>query len=114
GGRTFSWTIADTTVIESRYAVTADTVICAELFQSAALEQPFAVVAAGRYLVVGDRQAVHILSNDGAFQESLDGAGEGPGEFRSVSAIGAWAGDSIGVYDARLNRLSIFPKTLDN
>lgn len=51
---------------------------------------------------------VAVFSPDGALIKMLGRAGEGPGEFRSVTQSGIMLGDSIWVLDTRLRRLSIF------
>ena len=51
--------------------------------------------------------AIRFFSGDGTFLSSVGGAGEGPGEFRSIQM---WRGiaDTLMVYDARLLRVSAF------
>lgn len=47
-----------------------------------------------------DPQGIHLLS--------VGGEGEGPGEFRGLSMIGRFAGDSLMAYDMMQQRISIF------
>lgn len=51
---------------------------------------------------------VAVFSADGKFERMLGRAGAGPGEYRSPTNCGVFAGDSIWVYDTSLRRLSIF------
>jgi len=44
----------------------------------------------------------------GTYVRTVGRSGEGPGEFRWVSWVEQWTGDSISVYDPGLHRISIF------
>ncbi len=45
---------------------------------------------------------------DGSFVRRWGGRGEGPGEFRALSRVYPWAGDSIAALDQAIGRLSVF------
>lgn len=51
---------------------------------------------------------VMIYDRSGTPKMTVGRAGEGPGEFRRISTVVPWPADSIGVYDAGLQRLSVF------
>ena len=53
-------------------------------------------------IVVPDLGArvLHVYDPSGAYQRSLGGDGDGPGEFRRIGAVTAGAGDTISVFDA--------------
>lgn len=83
------------------------------LWRSARLERPRAVATrdGGDRIIVGDRTTVHVLtlSRGGlADTTTFGGRGAGPGEFQDVTAIGVVGQDTIGVYDDRLERLTLF------
>jgi hypothetical protein len=60
----------------------------------------------GRIAVSNRRTSeIRFFSGDGTFLNSVGGAGEGPGEFQSIQ-MWRGIGDTIMVYDARLNRVS--------
>jgi hypothetical protein len=61
-------------------------------------------------IVVGERMAlqVRIFAPDGSFLHAFGGAGEGPGEFRHLTALAPYRGDSIVAWDTRLKRLITF------
>lgn len=61
-------------------------------------------------IVVGARMALAVRTFDvaGKFLHAFGGAGEGPGEFRHMTALAPYRGDSIVVWDARLKRLTTF------
>ena len=61
-------------------------------------------------LVVADvgHGAMRWYDQDGVHLEDVGGAGEGPGEFRWMSWIDSWGGDSVMIYDPALRRLSVF------
>jgi hypothetical protein len=76
------------------------------LWQSDDLEQPRSMVRFGDRLLVGDRTRVHLISSSGAEWRTVGRSGEGPGEFRSIAAVGYLAADTLLVYDPQLIRLS--------
>lgn len=45
---------------------------------------------------------------DGTFVRRWGGRGEGPGEFRALSRVYPWAGDSVAALDQQIGRLSVF------
>jgi hypothetical protein len=51
---------------------------------------------------------LRIFGSAGQFLNSAGRNGEGPGEFRSISSMVRLGGDTIAVYDARLQRISVF------
>lgn len=61
----------------------------------------------GRY-AIADRgeMRVSIFGPDGELVGTIGSDGEGPGEFRYISGIWSTGGDTIGVWDSRLNRLT--------
>jgi hypothetical protein len=63
----------------------------------------------GRIVIAsaGSRE-LRIHGADGRLLRSLGRAGEGPGEFKSPFWVGTLRGDSIGVWDAGLGRLTVF------
>lgn len=66
---------------------------------------PF-VLADGRLVVpLGGSSEIRVFSPEGTFARRLGGSGEGPGEFRYLSA--AWPrGDTIEAFDSRLRRVN--------
>lgn len=62
----------------------------------------------GRYVVAdGGELRLSVYGPDGALDETIGSEGAGPGEFRHI--WGLWtAGDTIGVWDPRLRRLTWF------
>jgi hypothetical protein len=76
------------------------------LWQSDELEQPVSMIRVGGRLLIGDRTQVHLVSITGAETRSIGRTGEGPGEYRSIAAVGYLSEDTLLVYDARLHRLS--------
>jgi len=63
----------------------------------------------GRIVVAnGGTSTLEIFGADGAHQRSVGRAGDGPGEFRALSWVGRFAGDSIAAWDSGAGRLSIF------
>ena len=68
---------------------------------------PF-VLPDGRLVVpLGGSSEIRMFSREGTFVGRLGGSGEGPGEFRYLSA--AWPrGDTIEAFDSRLRRVSRF------
>jgi hypothetical protein len=64
----------------------------------------------GGVIYVGDQAANRIIVFDeaGAVQRVIGRAGEGPGEFRLISAMSTGADGSLYVWDARLRRLTHF------
>jgi hypothetical protein len=78
------------------------------IWRSDELGNPFSMVRAADRLVVGDGDRVHVVSFDGGDVLSFGRAGDGPGEFGRIVALGVLARDSIAVYDVRLHRLSVF------
>ncbi|MFB6230741.1 MAG: 6-bladed beta-propeller [Salinibacter sp.] len=68
-----------------------------------------AVGADGQMYVV-DGEAVHVkvLAPDGTLRDSVGREGEGPGEFRRISAVAVARSDSLYVLDAFRRRVSVF------
>lgn len=68
-------------------------------------------LADGR-IAVGDRRApggaVRIFGPDGRFRGAFGPEGEGPGEIAALGSLFRYRGDSLAVWDGRLNRLSVF------
>ena len=77
---------------------------------------PFAVRrnASGQLLVVVEAEQASVLIFDerGAYQGRMGGPGEGPGEFRTITHIHEWRGDSISVWDIGNSRMQIYPQDL--
>lgn len=61
-------------------------------------------------LVVGERMGSQIRMYDsaGRFERAFGREGEGPGEFRHLTALVPYRGDSIVAWDTQLKRLSVF------
>lgn len=51
---------------------------------------------------------VRIFSSDAAHRRTLGGQGSGPGEFTRPASLHLWPGDSLGVWDARARRITLF------
>jgi hypothetical protein len=65
-------------------------------------------LADGRLVVLdGDSHQVRFYGSDGAFQHALGQDGDGPGDFRRVSDVFAFRGDSVVVFDSWLRRATI-------
>ena len=63
----------------------------------------------GRLVVAdGPEFRISVYNADGRRVSTFGNDGEGPGEFRSIAAIWSAGGDSIGVYDSRLQRITRF------
>lgn len=64
-------------------------------------------------IAVGDASAfrVNIYDATGRYMTSFGGSGAGPGEFGLMGLIGRLHGDSIGVWDRRRKRVTVFSKT---
>ncbi len=63
----------------------------------------------GRVVVAnGGSQEVRWYDAEGTHLGSAGGAGDGPGEFAGLMALGVLPGDSIIAHDVRLRRLSVF------
>jgi len=92
----FHW-LADPPVVQ------VDTVLT--MWRSPDLEDPRSMVRLRDRLVIADRTRVHLLRVNGELIGTIGRSGEGPGEFRSVSAVGS-IGDTILAFDVRLQRLS--------
>lgn len=56
----------------------------------------------------GGSSEIRVYGPDGRFRFAAGGPGEGPGEFRWLSALYRMAGDSLLAYDSRLLRVSVF------
>ncbi len=68
-----------------------------------------ATLSDGRVVVAnGGSQELRWYDAAGLHEGSAGGAGEGPGEFAGLMAIGLLPGDSIVAHDVRLRRLSVF------
>jgi hypothetical protein len=62
----------------------------------------------GRIVVADDGwREVRFFSPSGEFIASVGRAGEGPGEFQRIQTISPWRGDSIVVFDQRLDRATV-------
>lgn len=106
GGTAVS-TIADTTVVTSsgsRPTYSADSI--SVVLQSPELELPDRLMLIGDRLVIGDRRRLHFLDLSSGSVRSTGRPGDGPGEFRAVSALGA-SGADILVFDVALDRLTV-------
>lgn len=76
------------------------------LFQVSAIRPlPDGTVAVG----VNGASSVVLFDAGGAQRSTLGRQGEGPGEFRNIQSLVPLPGDSLGVYDSRLLRLTVFP-----
>jgi hypothetical protein len=65
-------------------------------------------------IAVSDNRAINlrIFSPSGEHLHTFGGRGEGPGEFRNPTLMGALAGDTLVVVDSRLRRINLFhPET---
>lgn len=61
----------------------------------------------GGILVANDgTREIRLFDGDGRFQLSLGGPGDGPGEFRQLSAVEPLGGDTLLVFDVQLRRLT--------
>lgn len=65
------------------------------------------------HIAVSDGLAnqVRIFDSTGRHQSTLGQAGDGPGEFRRLSSVWEYGGDSIATFDYRLQRTSVFSRT---
>ncbi len=65
--------------------------------------------ADGRLVVLNaGTQQIRLYTADGTYLDSWGGPGEGPGEFMDPSALAAWPGDSIAVWDRQTRRITLF------
>ncbi len=63
----------------------------------------------GRIVVAnGGTHQLRFYGPDGAHLEDVGGEGDGPGEFRGIRRLDAFAADSLAVYDWRNRTLSVF------
>ena len=68
-----------------------------------------AVLDAGGIAVInGGQNEILVFARDGSLLHRLGRAGDGPGEFRGPASLVTLPGDSLGVYDSRHKRLSVF------
>jgi hypothetical protein len=68
-----------------------------------------AVLSDGTIVVAnGGTQQVRFYDSAGRHLRSVGGQGEGPGQFRTLSLLGSFAGDSLLVWDMQARRLSVF------
>lgn len=51
---------------------------------------------------------VRVFDSNGEHLSNWGGDGEGPGEFRNPWRVAQWPGDSVGVWDRRLRRVTVF------
>lgn len=66
----------------------------------------------GRLVVAdGDSRTLRFFGADGALQHTTGRDGSGPGEFRSITYMNRWLGDSVLVWDVQQRRLSVFDQT---
>jgi hypothetical protein len=66
----------------------------------------------GRLVVAdGDSRTLRYFGADGALQHTAGRAGAGPGEFRSITYMNRWLGDSVLVWDVQQRRLSVFDES---
>ncbi len=77
------------------------------LWQSDSLENPVAIARADDRLFVADRHRLHIVTAGGEYRSTTGRAGEGPGEFGCILAVGA-RGDTVVTLDPCLDRHSLF------
>ncbi len=56
-------------------------------------------------------QEVRIFDSEGRHIRTFGQRGEGPGEFRNLSGVFEYSGDSLAAYDGRLRRTTIFSRT---
>jgi hypothetical protein len=82
---------------------------------SEALVQVAGAVRLGDRLVVADAGAHQLRFYDltGKLVRTAGREGSGPGEFRSLAWTGPLPGDSVGAWDARLRRLSVYSRDGD-
>jgi hypothetical protein len=79
-------------------------------------EEPSVGMAVGTALLSGGRIALvdqyslrlHVFDAAGKHLGSAGGKGEGPGQFQNVYGMASIGGDSLGIWDSQLRRLSIF------
>jgi len=57
-------------------------------------------------------QMIRLYDRDGAFVRSVGGSGSGPGEYRHISSMRRYRTDSLSVYDANADRISILGPNL--
>lgn len=62
---------------------------------------------------VGSSGSVLVYDDAGALIRTVGRTGEGPGEFRSIGNLVSMPGDSVGIYDPMLRRLTVFSLTGD-
>lgn len=59
------------------------------------------------FVLQSEERLIRVFDRDGRFVRTIGREGEGPGEFRQPLAPG-WRADTLWVWDARLNRVSVF------
>lgn len=62
-------------------------------------------------IVIGQENELRFFDAGGAYLSTVGREGEGPGEFSSIGMLSSFAGDSILVFDQRLQRASVFDPT---
>ncbi|HUF69868.1 MAG TPA: hypothetical protein VMM79_14585 [Longimicrobiales bacterium] len=62
----------------------------------------------GSIVVIDGSRTVRLYDGTGAHVWTAGGEGDGPGEFRYPYSVLELAADSVGVWDGRVNRLSVF------
>ena len=62
----------------------------------------------GRIAIANASSELRFFDQNGIYLRTVGRRGGGPGEFESISWVRRFRGDSLAVYDSRLNRISIF------
>lgn len=60
----------------------------------------------------GDSRTLRVFAPDGTLQHVGGRDGAGPGEFRGITYMNRWLGDSVLVWDVQQRRLSVFDDTV--
>lgn len=101
--------VGDTVIHTSHGIPPVDTVPDVEVvWQDNRLENPRSLALASDGLLIGDRRGIHFFRIATHEAWTIERVGDGPGEFRSVSSVGAFGPDTLAIYDAGLMRLSYF------
>lgn len=64
-------------------------------------------------IVVAERTMLRLFDRDGQLRRTVGGEGDGPGEFRRISDIDRYRGDSLVAFDSWLRRVTVLGPDLD-
>jgi hypothetical protein len=79
------------------------------LWQGPSIERPRRLALVGSVLVAVDDSHMTLIDLVNGSARVVGRGGDGPGEFRYITAVGPWPKDSLVAYDGRQRRITILP-----